>query len=129
MAKLSRMNDLWRTQLCDRVLTYIQEWVSYGHLEYCESWSKLKRSQHKSLRIKKCSSGITTPSTRSHIAIAHRFSIKRESAHSLYGNAHAGEQENCTRENWLDLIRRKISNVAPEEIQLRLTRSKTDITI
>ena len=96
VAKLRQMNDLWRTQLRSRVLTYIQEWAFYGHLEYFESWSK--RSQLKRLRIKKCSNGIRTPSIGSYVAITRTFSIKRETARSLYGNAHAGQQAGTVRE-------------------------------
>ena len=52
VAKLRKMNDLWRTQLRDRVLTYIQEWASYGHLEYFESSSKLKTFTAQKLKDK-----------------------------------------------------------------------------
>ena len=77
----------------DRVVTCLQEWPSYAHLEYFESWSKLKTFTTQKLKHKgaswhrECSSGVRTPSKGSYIAIAHRFSSKRETARCLYGNA------------------------------------------
>ena len=112
------------------VLTCIQEWPSYAHLEYFESWSKLKTFTAQKLKDKgaswhrQCLSGGRRPSIGSYIAIAHRFSSKRETALGLYGS----EQENGKRERELagpNETRRKVSNVAPEEIPPWLTRSKT----
>ena len=82
----------------DRVLTCIKEWGSYGHLEYFESWSKLKTftalklTRKGASRLRQCSSGIRTPSVGTCIAIAHRFSSKRETARSLYGIAHVSKR-------------------------------------
>ena len=73
----------------DRVLTWIQEWASYGHLEYFESRSKLKTFTALKLKDKRaswhrvCSSGIRTPYIETYIAIAR----------SLYGNVQASERE------------------------------------
>lgn len=73
----------------DRVLTWIQEWASYGHLEYFESRSYLKTFTALKLKDKGaswhrvCSSGIRTPYIETYIAIAR----------SLYGNAQASERE------------------------------------
>lgn len=73
----------------DRVLTWIQEWASYGHLEYFESRLKLKTFTALKLQDKGaswhrvCSSGIRTPCIETYIAIAR----------SLYGNVQASERE------------------------------------
>jgi len=73
----------------DRALMCLQKWASYGHLEYFESWSKLKTFTAQKLEDKGaswhrlCSSGIRTSSIGSYIAIAHRFSTKRGTARSL----------------------------------------------
>ena len=63
----------------DRVLTCIQEWLSYAHLEHFERWLKLKTFTAQKLKDKgvswhrQCSSGVRTPSIGSYIAFTHRF--------------------------------------------------------
>ena len=80
----------------DRVSTYLQKRASYGHLEYFESWSKLKTFTAQKLNDKgaswhrQCSSGIRTPSVGSYIAIAHRFSSKRGTAQASRRTAQGG---------------------------------------
>ena len=90
----------------DRVLTCIQEWPSCAHLEYFESWLKLKTFTAQKLKDKgvswhrQCSSGVRTPSVGSYIAFAHRFSRQRETARGLYKNAYASKRMVRERVGW-----------------------------
>ena len=80
------------------VLPCIQEWPSCAHLEYFESWLKLKTFTVQKLKDKgvsshrQCSSGVRTPSVGSYIAFAHRFWRQRETARGLYENAYASKR-------------------------------------
>ena len=90
----------------DRVLTCIQECPSYAHLEYFESWLKLKTFTAQKLKDKgvswhrQCSSGVRMPSIGSYIAIAHRFSSQRVTARGLYENAYASKRTVRERVGW-----------------------------
>ena len=90
----------------DRVFTRTQEWPSHAHLEYFESWLKLKTFTAQKLKDKgvswhrQCLSGVRTPSMGSYIAIAHRFSSQRETARDLYENACASKRTVRKRVGW-----------------------------
>ena len=92
----------------ERVLTCMQEWASYGHLEYFKSWSKLTTFTAQKLKEKG--------------AWWHRHCYKK----AIHTGMLRGAKQRYERElAGPNETRRKISNVAPEELPLRLTRSKT----
>ena len=86
----------------DRVLTYIRQWPSYAHLEYFESWSKLKTFTAQKLKHK----GASWHRHHHRVIYCNRsqiFERKRDCSWSI--RECIGEQENGRRENWLDPIK------------------------